>query len=116
MDDLIIELLKYVATLGFGFALAYIKAKRDERQQNVKDLMVIKGALQSFLRERLLQGYIFYVEKQGWCPYKEKQSLQNMFEWYEQLGSNGIIEEEVKKIMNLRETENGATKEVSDNG
>ena len=114
MEEILIDTAKYVITLFIGFAIAWFQAKREEKKKEKEELLqlllVIRGALQSFLRDALLHKYIFYVEGQGWCPYKEKKSIQEMFDWYEKLGENGIIEGEIEKIKALPETKEGANK------
>ena len=56
-----------------------------------KQIKAIKLGLQALLRDRLLQAYEFYGHR-GWANYDEKQNVRNLYDQYDALGPNGIME------------------------
>lgn len=57
----------------------------------VKQNKAIKLGLQAILRDRLLQAYEFYGSR-GYANYDEKSNVRNLYDQYEILGPNGIME------------------------
>ena len=68
----------------------------------------IKLGVQAVLRDRLLQAYEFYADR-GFANYDEKSNVRNMYEQYEALGPNGIMEQKHDEFVRLpdRTTNNG---------
>ncbi len=68
----------------------------------------IKLGVQAVLRDRLLQAYEFYADR-GFANYDEKSNVRNMYEQYEALGPNGIMEQKHDEFVRLpdRQTNNG---------
>lgn len=68
----------------------------------------IKLGVQAVLRDRLLQAYEFYADR-GFANYDEKSNVRNMYEQYEALGPNGIMEQKHDEFVRLpdRPTNNG---------
>jgi hypothetical protein len=68
----------------------------------------IKLGVQAVLRDRLLQAYEFYADR-GFANYDEKSNVRNMYEQYEALGQNGIMEQKHDEFVRLpdRPTNNG---------
>ena len=64
----------------FGFITLQLKQNR-----------AIKLGLQAILRDRLLQAYEFYGQR-GYADYDEKSNVRNLYDQYEILGPNGIME------------------------
>ena len=62
----------------------------------------IKLGLQAILRDRLLQAYKHY-KRQGWASYDDKQNVLNLYEQYEALGPNGIMERKHNAFLELPE-------------
>ena len=56
-----------------------------------KQIKAIKLGLQALLRDRLLQAYEYYGHR-GWANYDEKQNVRNLYDQYDALGPNGIME------------------------
>ena len=73
----------------FGFIKAQAKTNK-----------AIKLGLQAILRDRLLQAYHFY-KIQGWASYDEKQNVMNLYNQYEILGPNGIMERKHHSFLEL---------------
>ena len=66
----------------------------------MKQNKAIKLGLQAILRDRLLQAYQFY-KHQGWASYDDKSNVKNLYEQYEILGHNGIMERKHNAFLDL---------------
>lgn len=66
----------------------------------VKQNKAMRLAVQAILRDRLLQSYKFY-NHQGWATYDDKQNVQNIYNQYEILGENGIMDRKHQKFLEL---------------
>ena len=65
-------------------------------------LRAVKLGLQAILRDRLLQAYKFYGH-QGYASYDDKSNIQNIYNQYEALGPNGIMERKHFHFLELPE-------------
>ena len=65
-----------------------------------KQIKAIKLGLQALLRDRLLQAYEFYGHR-GWANYDEKSNVRNLYDQYEVLGPNGIMEVKHQEFIHL---------------
>ena len=77
----------------FASLIAYIKAQANTNR-------AIKLGLQAILRDRLLQAYEFYSHR-GWANYDEKNNVRNLYNQYEILGPNGIMDLKHKAFLTL---------------
>ena len=66
----------------------------------IKQNRAMKLGLQAILRDRLLQAYHFYAH-QGWASYDDKSNVKNLYEQYEILGPNGIMERKHNAFLDL---------------
>ena len=71
----------------------------------IKQNKAMKLGLQAILRDRLLQAYKFY-EHQGFASYDDKSNIQNIYNQYEALGPNGIMERKHFHFLELPEEAN----------
>lgn len=67
-----------------------------------KQLKALKLGLQALLRDRLLQAYEYYTGR-GWATYEEKQNVCNLYDQYEILGPNGIMEVKHNEFIHLQD-------------
>ena len=67
-----------------------------------KQLKALKLGLQAILRDRLLQAYKFY-DHVGHASYEDKTNIQNIYNQYEALGPNGIMERKHFHFLELPE-------------
>ena len=65
-----------------------------------RQIKAIKLGLQALLRDRLLQAYEFYGHR-GWANYDEKSNVRNLYDQYEILGPNGIMERKHNSFLSL---------------
>ena len=63
-------------------------------------LKAVKLGLQAILRDRLLQAYKFYARR-GFADYDEKANVVNLYEQYEALGPNGIMQRKHDAFLSL---------------
>lgn len=63
-------------------------------------LKAVKLGLQAILRDRLLQAYEFYGHR-GFADYDEKANVVNLYEQYEALGPNGIMQRKHDAFLSL---------------
>ncbi len=63
-------------------------------------LKAVKLGLQAILRDRLLQAYEFYGHR-GYADYDEKANVVNLYEQYEALGPNGIMQRKHDAFLSL---------------
>ena len=63
-------------------------------------LKAVKLGLQAILRDRLLQAYEFYARR-GFADYDEKANVVNLYEQYEALGPNGIMQRKHDAFLSL---------------
>ena len=70
-----------------------------------RQLKALKLGLQAILRDRLLQAYKFYGH-QGWASYDDKSNIQNIYNQYEALGPNGIMQRKHDHFLSLPDEPN----------
>jgi len=63
-------------------------------------LKAVKLGLQAILRDRLLQAYEFYAHR-GYADYDEKANVVNLYNQYEALGPNGIMQRKHNHFLEL---------------
>ena len=68
----------------------------------IKQMRAVKLGLQAILRDRLLQAYHFY-KQQGWASYDDKSNVKNLYDQYEALGPNGIMQRKHDTFLDLPE-------------
>ena len=68
----------------------------------IKQMRAVKLGLQAILRDRLLQAYHFY-KTQGWASYDDKSNVKNLYDQYEALGPNGIMQRKHDAFLDLPE-------------
>lgn len=84
----------------FALIVSRMLKKRDVKQEQIvaqniemeKQNKAIMLGVQAFLRDRLLQGYKFYLS-QGWADYDDRENLENIYAQYHALGANGIMDD-----------------------
>ena len=65
-----------------------------------RQLKALKLGLQAILRDRLLQAYEFYAHR-GYADYDEKANVVNLYNQYEALGPNGIMQRKNNRFLEL---------------
>ena len=92
----------------FALLVAKMLKKRDKKQAEIIEQNQVMEAqnkaimlgVQAFLRDRLLQGYRYYIS-QGWAEYEDRENLENIYQQYHALGANGIMDDMRTQFRNL---------------
>ena len=77
---------------------------KQEAQQKITERQneALMLGVQAMLRDRLLQGYRHYIA-QGWAAYDDRQNMENMFNNYEALGPNSVMDQLHSQFVKLPE-------------
>lgn len=83
---------------------AEIEAKQEEiRKQNeildAQNKATMLG-VQALLRDRLLQSFRYYIS-QGYADYNDRENVRNMYQNYEALGPNSVMEDLYEQFTEL---------------
>ena len=78
---------------GFGYLISQIRTSKTKEK-------ALELGVQALLRDRLLQGYKHYMN-QGWVGYADRLNMENIYQNYHNLGSNGIMDEYRKRFLGL---------------
>lgn len=63
-------------------------------------ILIMSEASQAILRDRIIQMYNYYKEKE-YFPIYARESLEHMYIAYKKLNGNGVIDNLVEDLMNL---------------
>ena len=85
--------------------------KRDAQQEEIQTAQAkletqntaTMLGVQALLRDRLLQGFRFYIQ-QGYADYDERKNMENMYTQYEALGPNSVMSDLYRKFSDLPES------------
>lgn len=81
-------IVSFVTIVGGGCSYIYIRIRALER------------GVQALLRAQMISDYTHYSEK-GKAPIYARQSFENLWEQYEKLGKNGVMEDIHRKFLEL---------------
>lgn len=94
MDGVVI----YGINLMVGAVLGYLAKKiRSINKENE----AVKAGMQAMLRDRMIQSYNHYFYDKGYMPIYAKQSFENVYNAYHNLGVNGVMTDIKNKVMAL---------------
>lgn len=83
-----------------GFAVTFGKWCYEKFKKQKEDIDTLKLAIQSFLRDRLIQSFKEY-HKQGYVDIDEREAWINMYNQYHSLGGNGVLDNIKEKFLSL---------------
>jgi hypothetical protein len=97
-------IIKYWIGVLFGLitTVGTVVYRKLSHNMNTKfrEQEAIKSGIQALLRDRIIQSYNYYMEKE-YCPIYARENIDEMYTQYHALGGNGTITELVKKLKNL---------------
>lgn len=94
MVDIIINYWTQMACAAiFGYMLQLIKKRKRESD-------AIQAGVQAILRDRLINAYNHYVDKE-YCPIYARENITSMYKAYHDLGGNGTITELYNKLLDM---------------
>ncbi len=79
----------------------------------IRQMQVMKQAMQASLRDRLVQGYKAGI-RQGFADMEDRKNMENIYRQYHMLGGNGDMRDLRKTFRHLPMEEGGVPMEVSD--
>ena len=97
MENVADKILGQLINALSGAVIAYLIAVL--RQKN-KENNALKKGVQALLRDRIIEIYYHYTEK-GWMPLDVRNSLEDLYNSYETLGENGVINDLMDKLREL---------------
>ena len=89
VPSLCVLLLSYMVRKVFS---ALKKMDTDERS--------VKNGVQALLRSQMISDYNHYTKK-GYAPIYAKESFENCWQQYHNLGANGVMDDLREKFLNL---------------
>ena len=63
----------------------------------------MRKGLQALLRAQMISDYNKFIEK-GYCPIYAKQSFENCYKQYHNLGANGVMDKLYEEVLALPTT------------
>ena len=90
-------IIKYWIEFAFGIISAGLIAGF---RHLLKKQKAIENGVKALLRDRIIQSCNNYREK-GYCPIYARDSINNLFKEYKELGGNGTIEALVNETREL---------------
>jgi hypothetical protein len=106
-EEIIKIILGTVIPAALGYAIAKLKHYNHERDCAEEGVNLLKHGMQMLLRDRLIQAYNHYAEDKQCCPGYAKDTITGMYNVYEKLGYNGVIDSYYKAMMALPNTKDG---------
>lgn len=97
MEIILDKFLGQIINALCGAIIAYLIAVI--RQKN-KENNALKEGVQALLRDRIIEIYYHYTEK-GWMPLDVRNSLEALYNSYEALGENGVINDLMEQLREL---------------
>lgn len=94
MSDIIIEGLSTVISLAIGGLIGYVVAY-------VTGLKAIRKGMQLILRASLNDMYIRFQQQPPTAD--DKQAFEEMFEVYEKLADNGVMDVKHENVLRMKE-------------
>lgn len=73
------------ATLAWGYRQLSKRMKTANAENEA-----LKQGMRALLRDRIIQGYNHYMEKECW-PIYARESMLDMYKQYKALGGNGMV-------------------------
>jgi hypothetical protein len=78
-----------------------------------KDNASVREGVQAMLRAQMLDDYNHYMDK-GFAPVYARDSFENCWKRYHDLGANGVMDDIHKKFMELPTTYQGMGRRATD--
>ena len=79
-----------------------------------RETMAVGEGMKALLRDRLLQGYKFYINSVRWADEDDRANMENMYVQYHALGGNGDMNDLRRTFKHLPMVEGGVPTEVSE--
>lgn len=94
------EVMTYFVDFAFGLIAAVLMARLRKVDRYIKEVDSAKNGVKALLRDAIIQQYNKYEER-GFVPIYARESMEQMYKEYKNLGGNGAIENLVAKLHRL---------------
>ena len=84
-------------------------------EQAKRETAAIAEGVKALLRDRLLQGYKYYIEK-GWADMDDRANMENVWQQYHALGGNGDMNDLRRTFRHLPMARYGAPMIINQEG
>lgn len=91
-----------VATLTITITKKVVKKTADNKHNKELRMQALERGVQALLRGQMIADYNKWKEK-GYAPIYAKDSFENCWQQYHNLGVNGVMDDIHNKFMNLPE-------------
>ena len=78
----------------------------EEFKPVIADMDLMKKSMQKDIRRSLRQDAALYI-KRGWATHQEKTEYDELYWCYHNLGKNGVVDNDHKRVMELSEESKG---------
>lgn len=103
MFKISLEVYQFLMVIGFPTAfISFAKVLMGKIKLIDKENKSLKSGVQALLRDRLYDIYSKYIDR-GYAPLYAKENFKNMYQWYHNLGENGVMDSIYIKFMALPE-------------
>lgn len=93
-------LVGLIITALFNGIINFPKKKKQEEQQIINDLNLLKKAIQVLLKNDLKVRYDYWLDL-GYAPEDAKDDLEKEYIIYHGMGKNGVMDERRAKVIKL---------------
>ena len=83
-------------------------------EQSKRETGAIKDGVKALLRDRLLQGYKYYIFSAGYADEDDRSNMENVYKQYKGLKGNGDMKDLRKTFRRLPFVAGGIPTEVAD--
>lgn len=91
---------KYWMEVIFGLIVGVLTARYKRLANKIKEQEAIKLGIQALLRDRIIQSYNHYQEKE-YCPIYALENVIALYTQYHALGGNGTVTELVERLKDM---------------
>jgi len=118
-----VNLYQWLCLLGVQGAVVTIltivinrisKKVEKSAEQSKRETGAIKDGVKALLRDRLLQGYKYYVNSVGFADEDDRNNMENVYKQYKALKGNGDMKDLRRTFRRLPFVEGGVPTEVAD--
>ena len=99
-EFLIVYWLEILFSTLIGLIGMGMKKMWNQLRCEIQDQQSIKIGVQAILRDRLIQSYNYHITI-GHCSIHDRDSIVNMYEQYDKLGANGVMDGLIDEILAL---------------
>lgn len=97
MEEILWVIVKWIITFILGSAFGFIATILKKESKKNK---AIENAVQSLLRDRLIEKYRIFKQK-GEMTILDKENIDHLYREYKNLGGNGTVKELYEDLLDI---------------